>query len=288
MLDLDLLRAFVSVVDAGGFTRAGARVHRTQSTVSQQIRRLEEAAGCALLHREGRGVRLTEEGERLIGYARRILALSAEAKAALRQDAPQATVRVGIPDDFALVPLTRTVAAFARARPDVRLHVCCGLSRTLAADLARGDLDVALLKREPGGGEALAVWPEHLVWISAANHPVTPHDPVPLVAFPQGCIYRNRAIHALEAAGLSWRIAYESPNLMGLQAALAGGLGIALLERRNLLPTHRILGPAEGLPEVPDGELALCLAPQAEEAARDLAALLARFCAAGAPAELAA
>ncbi|MFG1427370.1 LysR substrate-binding domain-containing protein [Roseixanthobacter glucoisosaccharinicivorans] len=288
MLDLDLLRAFVSVVDAGGFTRAGERVHRTQSTVSQQIRRLEEAAGCAMFHRAGRGVRLTEEGERLIGYARRILALSTEAKAALRPNTPQALVRVGIPDDFALVALTRTVAAFARMRPDVRLSVRCGMSRELAADLARGDLDVALLKREPGPAEAMAVWPEHLVWIAAADHPIPALAPVPLVAFPQGCIYRNRAIHALEAAGLAWRIAYESPNLMGLQAALAGGLGIALLERRSLTTTHRLLGAAEGLPDVPPGELALCLAPGVDEAGRALAGILARFCDTATPAELAA
>ncbi|MFG1398969.1 LysR substrate-binding domain-containing protein [Roseixanthobacter pseudopolyaromaticivorans] len=288
MLDLDLLRAFVSVVDAGGFTRAGERVNRTQSTVSQQIRRLEEAAGCALFHRGGRGVRLTEEGERLIGYARRILALSSEAQAALRQEAPQTMVRVGIPDDFALIPLTRTVAAFARARPDVRLSVRCGMSRDLGADLARSDLDVALLKREPAAAEALGVWPEHLIWIAAADYDIPPLAPVPLVAFPQGCIYRNRAIHALEAAGLTWRIAYESPNLMGVKAAVAGGLGIALLERRSLTPAHRRLGRAEGLPDVADAELALCLAPHAGEAARELAGILARFCDASAPAELAA
>ena len=277
MLDLNLLRAFVSVVDAGGFTRAGERVHRTQSTVSQQIKRLEDAAGRPLFLREGRKVRLTEDGERLLGYARRILALSAEAKAALGGSAP-VMVRLGIPDDFALVSLTQAVAAFAASRPQVRLAVRCGVSCDLSADLARGELDVALYKREPNLGPAFAAWPERPVWIASANAPLPPLDPVPLVAFTQGCIYRNRAIHALEAAGLNWRIAYESPNLMGIQAALACGLGIALLERRILTAEHRLIGQGDGLPPVQATELALGLSDAAGPAARELAETLARFC----------
>lgn len=278
MLDLDLLRAFVSVVDAGGFTRAGERVHRSQSTVSQQIRRLEASAGCTLLNRDGRKVALTEAGERLLGYARRILALSAEAKAALAGDATPAMVRLGIPDDFALIPLTQAVAAFAATRPGVRLHVRCGLSCDLSADLARGELDVALFKREPGLGGVHAAWPERPVWIAGANQPMPEADPVPLVAFPQGCIYRNRAVHSLEQAGMAWRIAYESPNILGIQAALSCGLGIALLEQRVVTPEHRVLDGRQGLPPVPPTELVLALADGASGAARDLADALVLFC----------
>jgi DNA-binding transcriptional LysR family regulator len=284
MLDLTLLRAFVSVVDAGGFTRATERVHRTQSTVSQQIRRLEDSVGRPLLVREGRTVRTTEEGERLLGYARRLLALSAEARAAVGEPSG-GMVRLGIPDDFALDALTRAVGAFAQARPNVRLSVRCAVSVELAADLARGALDVALFKREPGAGDAVAAWRERPVWIAGAGMPLPNLDTVPLVAFTPGCVYRNRAIQALETAGRGWRIAYESPNLMGLQAALACGLGVALLERRNVTGEHRILEEA-GLPPVAPTELALALAPGAGGAARDLAATLARFCAgaAGEPA----
>lgn len=281
MLDMDLLRAFVSVVDAGGFTRAGAQVHKAQSTVSQQIKRLEEDVGRVLLVRDGRSVRLTPEGERLLGYARRILALGAEAKAALGE-APNVTVRLGIPDDIAPETLTRAIGAFAQARPDVRLAVRCALSRDLAADLARGELDVALHKREPGAGTAFATWPEQPVWISGAKAALAPGEPVPLVAFAHGCIYRGRAIRALETTGRPWRIAYESPNLMGLQAALACGLGVALLERRAVTADHRILPPGL-LPDVAPTELALALAPgiehsAREEAARALAASLSEAC----------
>ncbi len=276
MLDLDLLHSFVSVVDAGGFTRAGERVHRSQSTVSQQIRKLEETLECALFVREGRQVHLTEDGERLLGYARRMLALSTEVREAVSGRKRIEVIRLGIPDDFAADTLTAIVAQFARARPAVRLSVRCDLTTALTRGLERGDLDLALLKREPGAGAALAAWPEQLHWIAGQDELPAAAEPVPLVAFPQGCIYRNRAIHALEHAGRRWRIAYESPNLMGLQAALAGGLGVALLERRCMAAGHRLVDAA--LPSVPPTELALCLSEPAREPVRQLAAAIREFC----------
>ena len=147
MLDLDLLHSFVSVVDAGGFTRAGERVHRSQSTVSQQIRKLEEALECALFIRDGRQVQLTEDGERLLGYARRMLALSTEVREAVSGRQRVDVVRLGIPDDFAPEALTALLAAYVRERPTLRLSVRCDLSAALTRSLERGDLDVALLAR---------------------------------------------------------------------------------------------------------------------------------------------
>lgn len=288
MLDLDLLRSFVSVVDAGGFTRAGERVNRTQSTVSQQIRRLEADLGHTLLTRDGRGVALTAEGERFMGYARRLLALAGEARASLAGTPPPPVVRLGIPDDFAIRSLTGTVAAFARERPDCRLSVRCGLSVVLEAALARGELDVALVKRRPDEGTALAVWPEVLTWIGGPEDDgcrtgAPAHAaPLPLIAFPPGCLYRDRMIRALEAAGRDWRIAYESPSLLGLQAALSGGLGITLLDERTMLADHRRLGPESGLPPMEPAVLALIAAPDLSAEARAMADVVARFCDIGA------
>ena len=278
MFDLDLLRSFVAVVDAGGFTRAGERLNLTQSTVSQQIRRLEETAGKALFVRDGRQSRLTEDGERLLGYARRILALSAEARDAVAGRGRVEVIRLGIPDDFAVERLTEVVAAFARAAPECRLDVRCGLSRDLQAGLVQGAYDVVLAKRDVAAGPAFATWPERLVWIASRHHPLPESDPLPLVAFQQGCVYRARAIDALERAGRRWRIAYESANLVGIQAAIAGGLGIALLEARSAGPAHRILGRADDMPEVPPSELALLVAPGAPRAATRLAETVAEFC----------
>jgi len=275
-MDLDLLHSFVSVVDAGGFTRAGERVHRTQSTVSQQIRKLEDALGCALFVREGRRVQLTEDGERLLGYARRMLALSTEIRETVSGRQRVDVVRLGIPDEFAVERLTEVVADFARRHPMMRLSVRCDLSTSLTRGLARGDLDVVLLKRDPGAGPSLAAWPEQLCWVGGGDNRLEQADPIPLVVFPQGCLYRNRAIHALESAGRRWRIAYESPNLAGLQAALAGGIGVALLERRCVTPAHRLLGDA--LPRAAPTELALCLANSASAAARQVAEAIEVFC----------
>ena len=152
MLDIELLRSFVSVVDAGGFTRAGERVHRTQSTVSQQIKRLEESVGRPLLVRDGKRATPTEEGERLLSYARRILALEQEARDVVARPMADGVVRLGLPEDFAAYRLVELLSDFVRGRPTLRLDVRSGLSATNRAALERGELDVALLKRKAGSG----------------------------------------------------------------------------------------------------------------------------------------
>jgi DNA-binding transcriptional LysR family regulator len=279
MLDLDLLRSFVSVVDAGGFTRAGERVHRTQSTVSQQIRRLEESLGRPLLHRNGKHATPTEEGERLLSYARRILALAEEARDVVARPASDGVVRLGIPEDFAANRLTKVLSKFARSRPGLRLDVRCDLSVKLRSALERGELDLALMKRDAGESDAIAVWPELLHWVTSRSHPIeVRHDSVPLAVFPQGCLYRNRAIHALETAGRGWHIAYTSPNFAGIQAAVSAGLGVSILPEPAILGDHRVLRSRDGFPAITNTELALVAAPDASPATRRLADLLADFC----------
>jgi DNA-binding transcriptional LysR family regulator len=282
MLDLDLLRSFVSVVDAGGFTRAGERVHRTQSTVSQQIKRLEDTVGRPLLHRNGKRVAPTEEGERLLSYARRILALADEAHQVIAQSPSEGVVRLGLPEDFAASRLAQVLARFARSHQGARLDVRCDLSVRLRDDLDRGELDLVLFKRDAGERGGIACWPERLSWIASRRRELdVRRDPVPLVVFPQGCLYRNRAIHALEAAGRAWYIAYSSPNFYGIQAAVSVGLGVSILPQAAILPEHRVLGAKEGFARVPNTELALLAAPDASPATRRLADVLADFCTAG-------
>src|SRR6478735_9476687 len=150
MLDLELLRSFVSVVDAGGFTRAGERVHRTQSTVSQQIKRLEDDIGQPLLNRSGKDLTPTEAGERLLSYARRLLALAEEARDVLTRPGNEGAVRLGVPEDFAAYRLTELLATFSRSHPGLRLDVKADQSVYLRRDLERGKLDLALLKRAVG------------------------------------------------------------------------------------------------------------------------------------------
>jgi DNA-binding transcriptional LysR family regulator len=280
MLDLDLLRSFVSVVDAGGFTRAGERVHRTQSTVSQQIKRLEDAIGRPLLNRNGKRVAPTEEGERLLSYARRILALADEAHQVVARSAGEGVVRLGLPEDFAASRLAQVLAGFARSRQGARLDVRCDLSVRLRDDLDRGELDLILFKRNAGERGGIACWPERLSWVASRRRRLdVRQDPVPLIVFPQGCLYRNRAIHALEAAGRTWYIAYSSPNFSGIQAAVSVGLGVSILPQTAILADHRVLGTKDGFAKVPNTELALLAAPDASPATRRLADVLADFCA---------
>jgi DNA-binding transcriptional LysR family regulator len=284
MLDLDLLRSFVAVVDAGSFTRAGERVHRTQSTVSQQIRRLEDVFGRPLLHRNGKQATPTEEGERLLSYARRILALAEEARDVVARPEGDGVVRLGIPEDFAANRLTHLLSTFARSRPGLRLDVRCDLSIKLREDLERGELDVALVKRDAGTPGAIAAWPENLHWVTSRRHPLQlRRDPVPLAVFPHGCLYRRRAIHALESTGRAWRIAYTCPNFSGIQAAVSAGLGISILPEAGILADHRVLRGDDGFPSISNTELALVVAPDASPSTRRLAELLAEFCAATDP-----
>jgi DNA-binding transcriptional LysR family regulator len=278
MLDLDLLRSFVSVVDTGGFTSAGERVHRTQSTVSQQIKRLEESLGYPLLHRDGKQATPTEQGERLVSYARRLLALEQEARDVVARPDSEGVVRLGLPEDFTAYRLTELLSDFARSRPGLRLDVRSGLSVQSRRAIERGELDLALYKRDIGESGGIAAWPERLHWVTSRRHPVAHDGGVPLAVFEQGCLYRNRAIHALEAAGRAWHVAYTSPNLPGIQAAVSAGLGVSILPDVAILAEHRVLGRRDGFPPIPNTELVLVAAPDATPATRRLADVLAEFC----------
>src|ERR1700738_2708812 len=142
MFDLELLRSFVSVVDSGGFTRAGERVHRTQSTVSQQIKRLEEDVGQPLLNRTAKDVTPTEAGERLLSYARRLLSLAEEARDVVTRPGHEGAVRLGVPEDFAAYRLAKLLAGFSRSRPGLRLDVRADQSMYLRRGLQRGGPDL--------------------------------------------------------------------------------------------------------------------------------------------------
>jgi DNA-binding transcriptional LysR family regulator len=279
VLDLELLRSFVSVVDAGGFTRAGERVHRTQSTVSQQIRRLEDDVGQTLLHRSGRDVSPTEAGERLLSYARRLLALAEEARDVVARPESEGAVRLGLPEDFAAYRLAKLLAAFSRSHPGLRLDVRTDQSANLKRELERGELDLALFKRNAGEKGGIAAWPERVHWITSRNHPRDVRTgSVPLIGFPAGCIYRAGAIHALESAGRSWHMTYTSSNLAGIQAAVAAGMGMSILSEMAIQADHRVLTAKDGFAPIDRTEVALVAAPDASPATLRLADRLAEFC----------
>jgi DNA-binding transcriptional LysR family regulator len=279
MLDLELLRSFVSVVEAGGFTRAGERVHRTQSTVSQQIKRLEDDIGQPLLIRNGKDVTPTEAGEKLLSYARRLLSLAEEARDVVARPTQEGAVRLGIPEDFAAYRLAKLLAAFSRAHPTLRLDIRADQSLNLKRDLDRGELDLALFKRAVGEKGGIAIWPERVHWVTSKHHPRDISlGSVPLIGFPAGCLYRARAIHALESAGRSWHMAYTSSSLAGIQAAVAAGMGLSILSEMAIQADHRVLTAKDGFKPIDKTEVALMASPDASPATLRLADRLAEFC----------
>jgi DNA-binding transcriptional LysR family regulator len=255
-LDLDLVRTFITVTEARSFTRAGERLGRTQSAISLQVRRLEAQTGQALLSRDPRHVVLTAEGEAFLPQARRLLRLNDEILAGLSADDIEGEVRLGAPEDFATQHLPAVLGAFARSHPRVNLAVTCDLTLNLLDRLQEGALDMALIKREPLGPDlGVRVWREPLVWVGLDPDMASHGGTASLVLAPAPCVYRKRALSALEALNRSWRVTYTSPSLSGQLAALRAGLGITVLPREMVPEDLCVLGGA--LPTLADAEIAL-------------------------------
>ncbi|CAA7619623.1 LysR substrate-binding domain-containing protein [Magnetospirillum sp. UT-4] len=271
--DFDLLRSFVAVVDCGGFTRAAVRLGRTQSAVSLQIKRLEEALGQRVLSRDRREPELTAAGELLLTYARRLLHLADEARVLLQEPDVGGTVRLGTPEDFATNHLSEVLSRFTRAHPQVTLEVQCDFTANLLESFSRGQYDLVLCKREPQGpGDGVKVWREPLVWAMSDRLRLNEAAPLPLVLAPNPDIYRRRALAALERAGRTWRIIYSSPSFTGIQAAVRGGLGVTVLPREMVTAGLMVIGPEHGLPELADTEIVLLRAPGSTSKAAEMLA----------------
>ena len=256
-LDPDLLRTFVAIVDAGGFTQAARQVHRTQSAVSMQVRRLEETLDRPLFQRDGRGVQLSPDGEALLGYARRLLKLHDEAVAALTRPDLSGLVRIGTPDDYVGRFLPEILVRFARAFPRVQVEVNCEPSVTLRRMLAEDRIDLALITCAPGAETGEVVRREPTVWATAERHLAHEHEPLPLALFQCGCPFRDWALAGLNGVGRPYRIAYTSASITGILAAVTAGLAVTVL-CRSVLPTGvRPLGVDEGFPPLPPASITL-------------------------------
>lgn len=251
-IEPELLRSLVAIAEGGSFTSAARRLHRTQSAVSMQIKRLEELLGRELFRRDARAVALTADGEVLLGHARRILHAHREALAAFDPDALSGEVTFGAPDDYASTFLPRILARFGRTHPGVLVNVVCRPSTELLACLAEGGVDLALVTRGSGERGGVLIHREPLVWASSACHRAHEVDPLPLAVFHQGCAFRHAAVEALARAGRRHRVAYTSVSVAGIYAALDAGLAVGTLPRSNLRPGLRALGEADGFAPLPE------------------------------------
>lgn len=228
MLDPRLLRTFVAIADASSFTEAADRLHSTQSTVSQQLGRLEAVVGRSLIDRSSRPISTSPAGERLLGYARRLLALQDEAQALLADPAGTRTIRIGVPDDMVTAAMSSCFARFAERHREIRLDVTTGLSRDLKKRFREGEFDIVIVKEAETDGDARAGFPEPLAWFEAESSEVWP-DPIPLVTFPPGGLYRDLMIGRIERERRRWYIAFTGNSLGSVLSAVEAGLGVSML-----------------------------------------------------------
>lgn len=257
-LETDVLRTLVAICDSGGVNRAASLIGRSQSAVSLQVRKLEQQVGTALFQKQGRGLVLTEAGNVLLNYARRILALNDDAVSAVKGFAIEGSVRFGMPSDFAETWMPTLLGRFKRAYPDVHIEARVDRNAALLEALDAGKLDLALAF---GAGhrvdaQPLATLP--MVWIGPQDDQAwrPGSGAVPLVLFEAPCLYRDAGLKALNQAQVPWRISFTTHSLPGAWAAVESGLGVTPRVEFALPSGVRVLSE-EGLPELPNVQLSL-------------------------------
>ncbi len=233
-LDLDLLRCFVTVAEQGGFTAAGSALGLTQSAVSLKVKRLEDILRRRVFDRTSRSIALTREGETLLAYARRMLALNDEAVRRMVAPPVAGRLRLGVADHFIPRNLAPVLARFARIFPELRLEVEVGRSHELRAAAERGQLDLVLGKRRDGETSGRPIWTEAVVWAAAPDFAAPEGRPLPLAMLPPGCMFRDRALAALARANIAFEVVYTSASLLGVAAAAQAGFAVTVLGRSGM------------------------------------------------------
>jgi DNA-binding transcriptional LysR family regulator len=265
LLDVDQLRTFIAIAETGSFTRAADIVHKTQSAVSMQMKRLEERLDRAIFARDGRASKLTEDGERLLDYARRIVKLNVETIAAF-SDELTGRVRLGVPDDYADRYLPEIMARFSRAYPGAELTVICEPTVDLIERIDANDLDLAIITHVQGQRPAETFRGERLLWVTSSRHPTHQQERVPLALGRPTCNWRRVAIDRLETVGRPYRVLYSSSNAGAVAAAVLAGLAVSVLPESGLRPGMRVLSPADGFPELPSCRIGLVRNPHESSA----------------------
>lgn len=256
-LDMDVLRTLAVAMDLGGFAKAADRLGRSQSAVSLQMRKLEERVGRPLFRRQGRRVALTDAGDAVLSYARRIVELNDQALAVVRGISIEGSVRFGVPQDFGDTWLPSVLARFSRTHPAVLIEARVDRSNKLVERIAQRSLDLALLWGNPQLPNTATVRRLPMSWIGRKDAKYPPGEAVPLALFESPCVFRQPGIEALERAQRPWRLTFTSPSLSGLWAAAAAGLGITIRTTLGLPAQLAALDRSSGLPKLPQTALSL-------------------------------
>lgn len=256
-LDLETLRAFVSVADTRSFTATGAALGATQSTVSTRIRKLEERIGRRLLERNPRLVALTPSGSDFLEDARRILEAHDEAAMRILGYGRRQAFVLGISDHVAGALLPAVLAAIGAEVPDARMQVTVGISAALFTAFERGRFDAVIGRRQDMGNEGTPLLSDRLAWIAADGFDCPPDEPLPFISLAAPCSIRDIAVNTLAARGIPWRSTFVATGVAAVQAATAAGLGVSCLEIRNRPHGCRELGVDDGLPPLPATEIVM-------------------------------
>lgn len=257
-LDTDCLAAFVAVIDCGGFTAAGERIGKTQAAVSLMLGRLEARVGRKLLERSRRGVALTDHGERLIGYARRIQMLEDEALMALECGQEATSIRIGMPDDYLETLGCELMQAFTQRHPHLQVEIICDFSSRLEVMITEGSIDIAIITRANAKAQGELLRREPMLWCAAPGHFPEQQRVLPLSLFSDNCRARPQIIEALDRLGTPWRVVSSSSHLPGVMHAVRLGTALTVLPASVVPSDWRILNN-EQLPELPNIELALLM-----------------------------
>ena len=260
-LEIDLLRSFAAVADTGSFTAAAELVARTQSAVSVQVKRLEEIVGRRVFERTSRSLALTREGEKLLGYARRILALNDESVRAVTEPPVTGEIRLGITEYFVPNELPNLLARFAGAYPGVHLEVRMGSSKDLREELARRDLDAVLARLAPRE-RGRALWSEPQVWVGPRGFDAGA-DPLPLALLRPPCVLRQHALESMRRAKRAHWVAFTGSSMASVQAAVCAGLGVSIVPRSSVLPGMQVIASGRAFPDPGRVEVGLIRGPGA-------------------------
>jgi len=253
----ELLRTFLAVAQSLSFTRAGASLGVAQSTVSQQVRKLEQAVGRPLFVRDTRSVTLTADGEVMAGFARSILAAQEEAVGYFSGSGLSGRLRFGVTDDLALTPVPRILWDFRQQYPRVDLELAVSQSEVLQRRVESGHLDVAFVQQAPGQQRGRLVRRDRLVWAGVDGAELGRDRPVPLIVYQAPSITRSLGVQVLEQAGVPYRVRCTVRSVLGAAAAARAGLGLAIFAR-SLVPDDLVELSAEaGLPDLGDIDLVL-------------------------------
>lgn len=255
-LQLDWLNCFVAVVDAGSLSAAAQEIHRSQSAVSMQVKKLEAAVGCRLIERGPRHLQLTLDGQKLLGYARRILALHREAQQAFALEALTGRVRLGVPDDYAAKYLTPALKRFAPRYQSVEIELSCEQSTALIPKVESGELDLALISREHARQGTL-LFHEPMVWVGSSQFELWHRDPLPIAVYEEASLARRSVLNALALQGRRYKVVYHSSSLAGQIAAVESGLAVAVLTQCSAPEHLQTLGAAHGLGPLEPMEVAV-------------------------------